>query len=37
VDLYFSEPVLQTTGGRSIPAEVVNPGYREIRLRWSKD
>jgi hypothetical protein len=37
VDLYFSEPVLQTTGGRWIPAEVVNPGYREIRLRWAKD
>jgi hypothetical protein len=37
VDLYFSEPVLQTTGGRPIPAEVVNPGYREIRLRWAKD
>ena len=27
VDIYFSEPVLQTTGGRVIPAEVVKPPF----------
>jgi hypothetical protein len=34
IELQFSDPVLRTVAGQPIPAEAVNPGYREIRLHW---
>jgi hypothetical protein len=36
VELHFADPVLRTKDGGTVTADVVNPGYREIRLGWSE-
>ncbi len=37
VELHFSDPVVTTKGGDKVDPNAVSPGYREIRLDWSKD
>lgn len=34
VDIHFSNPVTETPNGATVPADRVNPGYKEIRMEW---
>jgi hypothetical protein len=36
IELHFSDPVLVTRANQRVPADAVNPGYREIKLRWAR-
>lgn len=36
IELRFSRPVLTTLDGKQVPADMVKPGYREIRILWGK-
>ena len=34
VELDFSDPILETHDGRRVPANMVRPGYAEVRIQW---
>jgi hypothetical protein len=36
IELHFSRPVLTTLDGNQVTADMVKPGYREIRILWGK-
>lgn len=36
IELHFSRPVLTTLDGKQVTADMVKPGYREIKILWGK-
>jgi hypothetical protein len=36
IEMWFSDPVLTLPNGAHVPADQVNPGYREIRILWGE-